>query len=144
MYMSEYANSRIKDSHDVSRTDFTNPELRNILCNLDRNYDAEVLRAIRLVGNDRITGVNINRLEYEVDGKVLSMSQLSSAEFFFMLAEIARQTGVVFAMIGCIRIMSPRTLKLFVQEYMNVDIYLIAIDGETDSYYRFLKIVEEE
>lgn len=142
VFMSDYINIDSRGICEVGRVDFTNPRLKGVLASVGDDYNDALLKAIRKVGNTDITAICMSKLEYTVAGKVISLSELCTAEFYFFLAEISKLLGNKFAIIDGARMLSNKILKMFIEDYQDCDIYLVCLDNEQLSFYRVLEIGE--
>lgn len=142
LFMSEYIKMELSDICEVGCVDFTNISLKTILLEIKDSFNKELCEAVRKVGNNYISSITVSKFEYTVGCDVLSIANLSTAEFYFLVAEICKLTDYKFVIMDGTRMLSNKTLEVFLKEYSDTNILLVCLDTDEESYYRTLSVGE--
>lgn len=144
MFESEYYPKSSINDCKVSITDFTNENVQKLI--EDAGYgkvNDKALEAICAVGNRNIVSIDLDRFKYTVGDKEISLMNLCTAEYCFLIAELSLLTGNRVIIINSIRELSNRVLKIFVERYKDANITVVFTDGLMNHYYRIIAFMEE-
>lgn len=144
MFESEYYPKSSIDDCKVSSTDFSNDGVQKLI--EDAGYgkvNDKALEAVCAVGNKNISSIDLDRFKYTVSNREISLTNLCTAEYCFLMAELSLLTGNRVIIINSIRELSNRVLRIFVERYKDANVTVVFADGLMNHYYRVVAFMEE-
>jgi hypothetical protein len=118
----------------VEDKDFTNKWLVNTLFNIPKSEYDNIAATLRAVGNKNIDGVELRQLSYFINGERLSLINLSTGEFVWLLGEIARICNCRVIIIDLVSQLDLDNLEAFISKYKDTDIWVVTDDNKRDMY----------
>lgn len=117
--------------------------LINLFKLIDKSRENEIVELLNKINNQGITKFNIESLTYERKGRTLSLHELSSGEWIFIVAWLANITKTNIALGVCVQHLGPNIMDTFLQLNHN-NSYLTIFTGNKIELYHFLKYKLEE
>lgn len=104
------------------------------LCKMLSEEDCiDLVNYLNTIANQGISSFCVKSLTYVRDDKTLSLYDLSSGEWVFMIAWLARKCRVSVVLARCIKHINPMSMQKFVED--NRDNEFLIILTENDEYF---------
>lgn len=124
-----------------------NDEIIDLLAKFENQDANELLTILNSINNQGIEELLLPA-GYKINGKLLSVYCLSTAERVFLVAYLAIKSNVRIFLIYDLRSLERETLKLFIKTFYRKDVndclYLVGQDyRDIERYNRFIKEIIE-
>lgn len=129
----ELNGSRV-DLNIVENEDFTDKWLVNAITSIKGDSKKNIIEALQTVGNMDINDILPETMRYKVGDKILSMTELATSEFIFLVGELSRIYNIRIIIVDLVGQLDNRNLEKFLKRYGSEDIWIVLRDGKMTEY----------